>query len=51
MGLSRNPTYRKCGTEEETSIHVLCERVALASLRHVYRGSFLLDPEDVTNLP
>jgi hypothetical protein len=38
-----------CGIEEETSVHVLCEREALASLRHAYLGSFLLDPEDVTN--
>jgi len=25
MGLNDNPTCRKCGTEEETSVHVLCE--------------------------
>ena len=48
-GLSSNPTYRKCGNEEETSVHILCECEALASLRHVYLGSVLLDPEDVTN--
>ena len=23
MGLNDNPTYRKCGTEEETSVHIL----------------------------
>ena len=33
-----------CGTEEETSVHVLCECEALASLRHTYLGSFFLDP-------
>jgi len=38
------------GTEEETSVHVLCECEALASLRHAYLGSFFLDPEDVTDL-
>jgi hypothetical protein len=46
-GLSNNPTCRKCGTEEETSVHVLCECEALASLRHTYLGSFFLDPEDI----
>jgi len=49
-GLSSNPTCRKCGTEEETSVHVLCECEALTSLRYAYLGSFFLDPEDVTNL-
>jgi hypothetical protein len=38
------------GTEEETSIHVLCECEALASLIHTYLGSFFLEPEDVINL-
>ena len=47
MGLSNNPTCRKCGTEEETSVHILGECEALASLRHVYLGSFFLDPEDI----
>jgi hypothetical protein len=47
MGLSNNPTCRKCGTEEETSVHILCECEALASLRHMYLGSFFLDPEGI----
>ena len=34
MGLSNNPTCRKCGTEEETSVHILGECEALASLSH-----------------
>jgi hypothetical protein len=25
MGLSNNPTCRKCGTEEKTSVHIVCE--------------------------
>ena len=50
MGLSNNPTHRKCGTEEETSVHILCECEALASLRHTHLGSFLLDPEDIRKL-
>jgi len=47
MGLSCSPLCRWCGVEEETSIHVLCDCEALASLRHVHLGSFFLDPEDV----
>jgi hypothetical protein len=50
MVLSSNPACTKCGTEEETSVHVLCEYEALASLRHTNLGSFFLDPEDVMNL-
>jgi len=47
MGLSNNPICRKCGTEEETSVHVLCECEALASLRYTYLGSFFLDLDDI----
>ena len=47
MGLSDNPICRECGTEEETSVHVLCECEVLASLRHSYLGSFFLDHEDI----
>jgi len=47
MGLGNNATCRKCGTEEETSVHIQCECEALASLRYTYMGSFFLDPEDI----
>ena len=54
LGLNNYPICRKCGTEEETSVHVLCVCVcvceALASLRHSYLGSFFLDPEDIRKL-
>jgi len=50
MGLSDNPICRKCGTKEETSVHVLCECEALASLRQSYVGSFFLGPEDMGKL-
>ena len=50
MGLSNNPTCRKCGTEEETSVHILFECEALASLGHTRLGSFFLDPEDIRKL-
>jgi len=36
--------------EEETSVHILCECEALASLRHAYLGSFFLDREDIRKL-
>jgi hypothetical protein len=38
---------RRYGTEDETSAHIFCECEALASLRHVYLGSFFLEPEDI----
>jgi len=47
MGLCNDPIFRNCGTEEESSVHILCECKALASLRHAYLGSFFLDPEDI----
>jgi hypothetical protein len=50
MGLSNNPTCRKCGTEEETSVHILCECETLASLMYTYLGSFFLDSEDIRKL-
>jgi len=36
--------------EEETSVHILCECEALASLTYTYLGSFFLDPEDSRKL-
>jgi hypothetical protein len=50
MGLTNSPLCRRCGEEEETSAHTLCECEALASLRHVYLGSFFLDTEDIKSL-
>jgi hypothetical protein len=38
------------GTEEETSVYILCECEALASLRHALLSSFVLDPEDMRKL-
>jgi len=48
MGLSDSPLCR-CGAEVETSAHVLCDCEAVASLRHVYLGSFL-EPEDFKSI-
>jgi hypothetical protein len=50
MGLINNPISRKCGTQEETSVHILCECEALASLRYTYLSFFFLDPEDIREL-
>jgi len=50
LGMDNNPNCRKCGTQEETSVHILCECEALASLRHTHLGSFFLDPEVIRKL-
>jgi hypothetical protein len=47
LGLSADPTCRKFGTEEETSVHILCECGALASFGRRYLGSSFLNPVDV----
>jgi len=46
MGLNSNP-FCRCGIEEETSINILFECEALASLRHTYLGSFFLDADNI----
>jgi hypothetical protein len=40
----------RCEAEDETSAHILCECEALAPLRHLYLGSFFLQPEDINLL-
>jgi len=50
MGLTISSLCRRCGVEDETLTHVLCECEALASLRRVYLGSFFLDPKDIKSL-
>ena len=50
LGLLDSPLCRKCRVREETLSHILCECEALASLRHVYLGSFFLEPEDIRSL-
>jgi hypothetical protein len=47
MGMTDSPLRRRCGTEQGTSAHVLCECEALATLIHTCLGPFLLDPADV----
>jgi hypothetical protein len=50
MGLKINPTCKKCGTEEETSVGILYECEALASLKLTHLFSFFLGPEDIMQL-
>ena len=50
MGLGNDTMCRKCGTEEETSVHIVCECETLASLRYIYLVSFFLDPDDIKKL-
>jgi hypothetical protein len=50
LGLLGSPLCRKCGVKEKTSGHILCECEALASIRHVYLGSFFLVPEDIKSI-
>ena len=50
LGLLDSSLCRRCGAEDETSSHTLCECEALSSLRHVYLGFFFLDPEDIKSI-
>jgi len=45
-----SPLCRRCGAEEGTSVHILCECEALASLRHAQLCSFFLEPEDIERI-
>jgi len=49
MGLSDSPLCRRCGREDETSTHILCECEGLASPIHAYLGSFL-EPQDIKSI-
>jgi hypothetical protein len=50
MGLTNSLLCRRCGVEDEISAHIPSESETLTSLRHVYLGSFFLDPEDIKSL-
>jgi len=50
LGLLDSPLCRKCGAEEETSTHILCECETLASLRHAYLDSFFLETEEIKSI-
>jgi len=44
LGLLDSPLCRRWWVGEKTSVHILCECNALASLRNAYLGSFFLQP-------
>ena len=51
MGLTISSLCRRCAEEDKTSAHILSECEALASLRHVYLGSFFFfNPENIKSL-
>ena len=50
LGLLDSALCRKYRVKEGTSAHTLCECEALASLRHVYLGSFFFEPEDIKSI-
>ena len=50
IGLPDSTLCRTCGAEDETSAHILCECEDFASHRHVYLGSFFLEPEDIKSI-
>jgi len=50
LGLNNSLLCKMCGADAKTSAHILCEREALASLRHTHLVSFYLDPEYVRSL-
>jgi len=50
MELINIPLCRRCGAEDETSAHILCECETLASLIYVYLDSISLDPENIQSL-
>jgi hypothetical protein len=50
LELSDSPLCRRCGAEDETSAHILCDCEALASHRHAYLGFFFLEPENIKSL-
>jgi len=42
MGLTNSPICRRCGAQDETSVHIFCECAALTSLTYINLGSFFL---------
>jgi len=51
LGKVSKPDSRKCGMEEETAHHIVCEYSALKSIRVGLYGKPLLLPEEVMEVP
>jgi len=50
MGLSDVPLCRRCGAEDETSTHIVCECEAWLHSDMCYLGSVFLEPEGIRNV-
>jgi hypothetical protein len=50
MGMINSPLSKRCGAEEETSAHILCEYEALVTLSQSSLGSSFSDLVDVRRL-
>jgi hypothetical protein len=50
LGLLDSTLCRRCGARVETSAHILCKCVALASLGHTHLGSFFWELEDIRSM-
>ncbi|KAJ8937661.1 hypothetical protein NQ318_011345 [Aromia moschata] len=51
IGGENDPDCRRCGEEEETSFHILCECPALAAIRYSILGAITIEPKEVTDAP
>ncbi|KAJ8941602.1 hypothetical protein NQ318_012948 [Aromia moschata] len=51
IGVKNDPDCRRCGEEEETSLHILCECPALAAARYSNFGAIIIEPKEVTDAP
>lgn len=51
MGLRDDPDCDLCGISRETAKHILCECVALASVREQMYGSIVMQPHTICDYP
>ncbi|KAJ8951734.1 hypothetical protein NQ318_012585 [Aromia moschata] len=51
IGVKNDLDCRRCGEEEETFLHILCECPALAAIRHSNFGAITIEPKEVTDAP
>ncbi|KAJ8961350.1 hypothetical protein NQ318_014593 [Aromia moschata] len=49
IGVKNDPDCRRCGEEEETSLHILCECPALAAARYSNFGAITIEPKESLN--
>ncbi|KAJ8958459.1 hypothetical protein NQ318_002248 [Aromia moschata] len=51
IGVKNDPDCRRCGEEEETSLHISCECPALAAARYSNFVAITIEPKEVTDAP